>query len=76
MLSLTSSIRTLLSIVPSSNASIRSSRAREMTCLRFVTLMSSIDSTRTLATQGPTRSIVSNDAARMAVSARSSEDAM
>ena len=72
----TSSRSTVLSMDPSSNRSMRSSFARSTIILRFVTRISSIFSTDTWATHGPTRSMVSREAARMAVSARSRDEAM
>ena len=69
----TSSSSSSESIVPSSKRSIRISFARSTIFLRLLTRMSSTDATITRATQGPTRSMVSSDAARIAVSARSRE---
>jgi len=75
-LSLTLSMISVLSIDPSSKESIRSSFARSTIFFRLLTRISSTVTTLTRATQGPTRSMVSRDAARIAVSALSRDDAI
>ena len=72
----TSARISLVEIPTSSNDSSSSSFARSTICRRLIARRSSIPCTLIVETQGPTRSIVSRDAARIAVSARSREDAM